>query len=655
MPAPALQAPDFGAFGPNPTADVLEGIATAVAQAPYQEAQLQSVGQQVLANALAPAVTNRALRSDPAFIARIQRIARMYHLPVPMLGTQGGTWDAAQGQGAPQTSGAGTTTAGAPTAVPPSAQAGPASPPAAPPLNFGVPPGEAPGQAQTFPLGSMIQQEQQPTPGVGPGAGAAMAYQQMLTQVGQNPSLLRDPRFEQQITQAAQAAGRAPQLPLDIKAAVQKAKASGTHGPSVAAQAAQTAQNAAQGQGPPQSPGGAPGGLAATQTATTTNAGTPPGDPSAQPSSMTGPDAAYMAPNEGPRRLDVNAMLGRTLSFTDFKALSGMMPQDRVEALRQGGYDLEDFDPKWLNSNPSLDPAQQITLAHDAAIALTDDIKNGATPDQIKLSVSTYRPYLTPAQNAELDANITDSLDANFRIRRQQVESNGLLRRDTLNFMEHKFNVQQQNVGWEHNYKYTVLNDKNAQWSADHQLRYQNAQTSAARVNEEIRRDQAQGYIDANGKVLKGGGQVKPGELISAANKLLTSINTDVNEYNTRLQNALQNPGKAGVNQPMEQDIQDEIDSYNLLVDQMDSRGMHYFTHYRGPDQGTLRANTAQAMAGSAVNAQGQQTQTPPPARTQMPAGAQPGTFPNNQHGYELKGRYYLDNGTRVDKNGNPI
>lgn len=448
----------------------------------------------------------------------------------------------------------------------------------------------------------------------------ATNYDSLLQQAAADPSRIRDPIFHQQLVQAAAAVGRgAAQIKMDVQAAMQRNKMG--------------ASSVGPGQGTPASP-------VAAQAATGTD--------TSQGSSGVAASGAYRAQDEGPYRLDVNAMLGRTLNLQDFKTLSGMTPADRVEALRQSGYDLSEFDPQWLNSNPSLDPAQQLSLAKDVATSIGKDIQNGATPDQIKLSLSSYDAYLTPAQRAEINSNITDELDAQLRIRQTQVQQTGFLRQATLNLMTRKFDAQQSNTDWEHNYKYTVLNDKNAQWSSDYSLKKQNAQTAYDRYSEEFARDQANGLVDAQGRPIKGGGgAVKTGELINTANKMLDSIRSGVNEYNQRLQTALQNPGKGGgVNAPMEADIQNQIDAYNGLVDQLNARGIGYFKHYTGPDQAAIHANTAAATAQGAVNAQGQNTPG---------AGAASGW---KDGGYVVKGRpighipgkpgWYFSDGTKV-------
>ena len=623
---------NFGkAYAPNPVAELASAVGGAVQQLPYQEAQLQQVGQQVLANALAPAVTNRALRSDPTFIARIQRLAALYHLPVPMLGGgDGSTPDASQGAAPTATAGAGTPAATPADQQPPTVTAAPAAP-QTPGMAIGKPAAPA-APAATGPFaGNMAQgagQPAQPAPGATGAASGdprlqarAQAYTALLQQAAANPSQLRDPAFHAQLIRAAAAVGRGPsEVKMDVQGAIAKNKAQG---------------EAAGGTGPATAPGGAPGAAAA--------AAVQSGNPAAA-AAVTAPQAlttgagapaqvadAYGNPKAGPLRIDVNAMLGRTLGLNDFKTLSGMTPQDRIEALRQGGYDLSEFDPQWLNSNPSLDPAQQITLAHDAATAITSDIRDGATVDQIKLSVATYRPYLSAAQNAELDANITDELNGALRIRQAQVQQTGFLRQQTLDLMNRKFNAWQSNVAWDHDYKYTVLNDKNAQWSAQQATRQQNANTAYSRYQEEFARDQANGLVDAQGRPIKGGGGIKPGEMINTARGLLTSINSAVNEYNQRLQTALQNPGKTGVNAPMEADIQNQIDAYNTLVDQMDARGMHYFKHYTGPDQAAIGANTAAATAANAVNSQG--TQSTPGAQNSPPFQVPPGWRAEQRNG----------------------
>jgi len=630
---------NFGkAYAPNPVAELASAVGGAVAQAPYQEAQLQQVGQQVLANALAPAVTNRALRSDPTFIAHIQQLARMYHLPVPpMLGSQGGSdqsTDTSQG-GAPAATAGATAPAAAPAGQPPQTPAGAPAAPQSPGMTVGAPAQAAPGGAAP-PAGAPGQPVHPADAFQDPKlAPLAQAYTTLLQQAAANPTQLRDPAFHAKLVRAAAAVGRGPsELKADVQAIIQKNKAQA---------------DASQGVGPATAPGGAPGAAAAAAAGNpaAAAAATAPQTPTPSAGGPSDAAGAYGNPKAGPLRLDVNAMLGRTLGLNDFKTLSGMTPQDRTEALRQGGYDLSDFDPKWLNSNPSLDPTQQITLAHDAATAIGNDIRDGATVDQIRLSVATYRPYLSPAQNAELDANIKGELDGALRIRQAQVTQSGFLRQQTLNLMNRKFTLEQNNADWEHSYKYTVLNDKNSQWSTEQATRQQNANTSAGNLQEKLAKDQSEGYIDANGRPIKGGGSVKPGELITTARGLLSSINGAVNEYNQRLQTALQNPGKGGgVNAPMEADIQNQIDAYNSLVDQMDARGMHYFKHYTGPDQSTMAANTAAQTAASAVNSSGQST-----------PGAQ-ATSGWTDGGYVVKGRaighiagktgWYFSDGTKV-------
>ena len=589
--------------------------------APMQEAQLQSVGQQVLANILAPAVSNRALRSDPRFIARVRAVAAQYHLPVPMMGGEGG---GAEGSGAGgEQSAAPVAASGAPGGVAPGG--------AAPPVAGG-------GTASQRPYGvagGQVGPPQGPASVGGTlsmGNPASSAYQKLIAAAVADPNHLQDPQWYRLLTAAATKVGKTQQqVQSDFLAAQQQARSGGPGGANAAGTPPQGASPAANAAGTPaQAPSG--------------TARAPGQEGQAPAASPTDSSAAYGPRNSGPLRLDVNAMLGRTLGFNDFKSLSGMTPQDRVEALRQGGYDLSEFDPKWLNENPQLDPAQQLALAKDVSTSIGKDISDGATPDQIKLTMASYRPYMTPAQNAEIDANISDQMDAALRIRQQGVVSTGLLRAGTLNLMNRKFAAQQQNTDWEHNYKYTVLNDKNAQWSTEQRTRQQNADTSSSRLNEEMARDQANGLVDANGKPIKAGaGSVKPSELINTARSLLNSINSGVNEYNTRLQNALQNPGKGGgVNPPMETDIQSEIDAYNKTVDVMNARGMNYFQHYTGPDQSAIRANTARATAGSAVNAQGQ-TATPPPKYTPT------AWMPNGRGISKVNGKWvYSDDGTPV-------
>jgi hypothetical protein len=489
--------------------------------------------------------------------------------------------------------------------------------------------------------------------------GRAQAYTALLQQAASNPSRLRDPAFHTALIHAAAAVGRGPdEVKGDIAAYAQKVKAGiqpgGGH---PAAGGAISTQNATPGGGPPaintrnaasptQGPLVTPAGATAPQTP---NNGQPAPQPQGAatdgaPAPAPGETQGYMNPkaaSEGPLRFDVNAWLG-PLSSQDFASLSGMTPDERIAYLRQSGRDLNGFDQKWLHSEPSLSPMEQVTIAHDAATAIGQDIRDGATPDQIKLSVSTYRPYLTPAQNAELDSNITTNMDASLRIRQQQVASTGFLRQQTLNLMTRRLGDDERKTTWDHDFRYTVLNDKNAQWSSDYAIKQQNANTAYGRYQEEFSRDQANGLVDDQGRPLKGGGGIKPGEMITTANKMLDSIRSGVNEYNQRLQAALQNRGNGGgVNPPMEADIQNQIDGYNSLVDQMNARGMHYFNHYTGPDQAAIKTNTAAQIAGPDVKAQGQ---TPGPSTDNTP----PFTAPPGWTAKKINGHWAIVQGGKV-------
>jgi hypothetical protein len=600
---------NFGSFGPNPGEQLASAVGAAVADMPAQQAQRQQIGQQILAPYYQKLLTDP---TNPQILARIKQISKQYGIP-PLV-TGGGT-SPAGGLGTP----------GA--AAPAPAQSGNTTP-ATTAAPGAAPSGQTPGGAvQTGPAKPMSFGGASPSGSASPQRwddprlqGRAQAYSALLHQAAENPSKLRDQSFHAQLIRAAAAVGRGPQeVKGDIAAYLQKMKAGvqpGAGHPAAAPQAGAPA-GGAPAAGAAQPAQGAPAGATAPQSpamATQNPAQQPQGGTAASPAPAPGETQGYMNPSaasEGPERFDVNAYLG-PLSLQDFSTLSGMTPDERIAALRQQGRDLNGFDQKWLHSEPSLSPSEQITIAHDAASALTADIKNGATPDQVKLSVSTYRPYLTPAQNAELDSNIKDSLDHELQIRQAQVTSTGFLRGRTLDLMNRRLGDSEKNTAWDHDFRYTVLNDKNAQWSTAQATRQQNANTQYSRYQEEFSRDQANGLVDDQGRPIKGGGGIKPGEMINTARGLLTSIQSAVHEYNTTLQTALQNPGKGGgVNAPMEADIQNQIDAYNQIVDQMDARGMHYFKHYTGPDQSALQSNTAAATAGSAVGSQGQSAGTP--------------------------------------------
>lgn len=630
---------NFGAFAPNPVEELASAVGGAVQQAPAQKAQLQQIGMQVLQPYA------QKLIADPyntTLLNQFNRIAKMYGLPNFSAGSQGGAYGSegtspggssgtpgaaapGPGQSVPPTP----ATISAPGAAP-SAQT-PGAAPAKPGMNFGGSPS---------PNGASPQRWDDPR--LQP---RAQTYTALLQKAAANPSLLRDQTFHTQLIHAAAAVGRGPdEVKGDIAAYQQKVKAGiqpgGGH-PATTPVGPTASPGASTAQPSPGAPAGATG--------SQTPAEQPQGGTAGNPAPGPGETQSYMRPSsEGPLRFDTNAWLG-PLSSQDFASLSGMAPEERIAYLRQSGRDLNGFDQKWLHSEPSLSPAEQVTIAHDASQAIAGDIRDGATPDQIKLSVASYRPFLSPAQNAELDSNITSEMDGSLRIRQQQVASTGFLRQQTLNLMTRRLGDSEKKTAWDQDFRYTVLNDKNAQWSSNYGIKKQNAQTSYDRYSEELSRDQANGLVDDQGRPIKGGGGIKPGEMISTANKMLDSIRSGVNEYNQRLQTALQHEasGKGGgVNPPMEADIQNQIDAYNGLVDQMDARGMHYFNHYTGPDQAAIKTNTAAQIAGPAVATQGQ---TPHPALTphpNIPKGAVGGTFSNGRHGYKLNGRTFYDDGT---------
>lgn len=632
---------NFGSFGPNPGEQLASAVGAAVADMPAQQAQRQQIGQQILAPYYQKLLTDP---TNPQLLARIKQISKQYGIP-PLVTGSGGS--APNPQGGVQSG--------------PAAGATPQSPSAA----GAAPAPAAPGGAvQTGPAKPMSFGGASPSGSASPQRwddprlqGRAQAYSALLHQAAENPSKLRDQSFHAQLIRAAAAVGRGPQeVKGDIAAYLQKMKAGvqpGAGHPAAAPQAGAPA-GASPAAGVAQPAQGAPAGATAPPPAMVTQnpAQQPQGGTAASPAPAPGETQGYMNPSaasEGPERFDVNAYLG-PLSLQDFSTLSGMTPDERIAALRQQGRDLNGFDQKWLHSEPSLSPGEQISIARDAAQAITADIKNGATPDQVKLSVSTYRPYLTPAQNAELDSNIKDSLDHELQIRQAQVTSTGFLRGRTLDLMNRRLTDSESNTAWDHDFRYTVLNDRNAQWSTAQATRQQNANTQYQRYQEELARDQANGLVDDQGRPIKGGGGIKPGEMINTARGLLSSIQSAVHEYNTTLQTALQNPGKGGgVNAPMEADIQNQIDAYNSLVDQMDARGMHYFKHYTGPDQSALQSNTAAATAGSAVGSQGQSAGTPTD-------NTPPFTPPQGWTAKKINGHWAIVRGSKIKywQGGNP-
>src|ERR1700677_800298 len=406
---------NFGAFGPNPGEQLASAVGAAVADMPAQQAQRQQIGEQILAPYYQKLLTDKY---NPQLLARIKQISKQYGIP-PLV----------TGGGAPSPQGG--------------AQSGPAapSPTQSAPVAGAAPAPAAPGGAvQTGPAKPMSFGGASPSGAASPQRWddprlqpKAQAYSTLLHQAAENPTRLRDQAFHAQLIRAAAAVGRGPQeVKADIAAYLQKMKAGvqpGAGHPSAAPQAGAPA-GAAPTPGAAQPSPAAPAGATAPQSpamATQNPAQQPQGGTPASPAPGPGETQGYMNPSaasEGPERFDVNAYLG-PLSLQDFSTLSGMPPEERIAALRQQGRDLNGFDQKWLHSEPSLSPGEQITIAHDAAQAITADIKNGATPDQVKLSVSTYRPYLTPAQNAELDSNIKDSLDHELQIRQAQVASTG--------------------------------------------------------------------------------------------------------------------------------------------------------------------------------------------------------------------------------------
>lgn len=576
---------DWGAFAPNPLEQLAAGISQAAQQQPYNEAQLQSVGQQVLQRYLQPATTpsGRWLASDPRFMAGAQRIAKMYGLPLPMLGSQGGSWDSGQsspGNQAPTQPASGPTPDAASGATPPSS---PGAGPGAGPMQVGSP------QQTTAPnpLGANIAQ------GMGAGGAAnpqqrGQVYQSLLAQIGADPKKSKDPMFMGELTQAAAAVGRGPRdVQMDVQAAVTHGQ--GSRAALQAPGAAPATQGTSAAASPSQPPQAAAGGPYAPQT------------PENQPGPQT---AAFGDRSVGPLRIDVNAALGRTLSFQDFNALSGMSPDQRTEALVQQGWDPREFDQKWLNSSPSLGPYEQAQIAEHVTTSIGQGIKEGDSVDLIRERIAPLMSYLSPAQQQAINDTATDQVNAELQGKLQNWQTSGLIRRQTLNFMERKFSTQQQNVQWDHNFKYQVLTDKNAQFSQEQSVRQQNADTSYSRLQEEITRDNQNG-VGPNSPH----SSVKTPELITNAKGLLTSINSAISEMNGHIISATSagviDPKHPGVNDLMAQQVQQQIDAYNNTVDMLRARGVNIFSHYTGPDQSAVNAAAAGQTAQKAVQAQG--------------------------------------------------
>jgi hypothetical protein len=591
---------NFGkAFGPNPAAELANALGSAVQQAPYQAAQLQAVGQQVLAQYKQMANADPNLASDPNFVAKVTRISKMYGLPVPMMGSEGSSWDAAGADQGQQPAQAQPAAAGAPAAP----QGTPSPPQSKSPMPFGAPsPGDdiqSPGTTQSFPAGQLPQQDPKL-------AGRAQAYTQLLQQAAQNPAQLRDPSFHSALIRAAAGVGRGPsEVKADIAAYQQKAKSGNLH------------------------PALAPGGAVATAGAPPTAGQPAPGAATDSPQAASGtpPEGteSFMRPeSEGPRRINLNAWLGRTMGAQEFGMYSQMTPDNRKQALRAAGYDSRDFDPKWLNSEPSLDPSHQLSLANDVSKTLNEAFKNGDSVNQVKTLIAPYISMLTPEQRAGIDAQAASDMNESLQIRLSDIQQKGLLRRQTIALMNRRLTDNEQNTSWDHNFKYQVFNQRGAEFSQRLQVEQQNARTSAARLQNEISQ----------------GNQPKMGELINTARGLLTSINSAVNEYNGRINDAIKagtidpkNPSK-GVNPDMEEDIQNDIDAYNNIVTTLRGRGFNSFNFYSGADQSAMDANTAKLTAGSAVNAQGQAT--PRGAG----AGSPPFTVPKGYQAKQINGQW---------------
>jgi len=573
MPSPAI---NFGAFAPNPGEELASAVGAAVTDMPAQQLQRQQIGQQLLQPYYQKLATDP---TNPALLAKIQQISKMYGIPPLVTGTAGGSFDS---QGAPA---AGGTSQGQ---APPAPTAGTSAPASPQPSPAGAP-------KPAMPFGGPAGGAAQPSNGASPQRwddprlqGRAQAYTALLQQAASNPSRLRDPAFHTTLIHAAAAVGRGPdEVKGDIAAYAQKVKAGiqpggGHPAAGGAAQPPQAPQNGAtapqtpnNGQPAPQPQGASPGGA---------------------PAPAPGETQGYMNPkaaSEGPLRFDVNAWLG-PLSSADFASLSGMAPDERIAFLRQQGRDLNGFDQKWLHSEPVLPPADQVKLVDTIATTVKGMTGQGESLANITGAIAGPLSMLPPDQQAFIQTRLSAQLSATVQARLANETSLGMLRRSTVTHLEREDAERGRHDSIEENLGYGRLYNDQAHWQGTLAVQQENASTNAGRLQEEISRDQE----NAAGKRT-----VTPGQLVTGANEQLRLLNSMTVDYNKQVND------NTGVSPQMSLDFQNAIDSYNGFVDEMDSRGLKLgYHHWAGVDQQSIDSGTKTAndTAAGAVNSQGQ-------------------------------------------------
>jgi hypothetical protein len=233
------------------------------------------------------------------------------------------------------------------------------------------------------------------------------------------------------------------------------------------------------------------------------------------------------------------------------------------------------------------------------------------------------------------------------RARFQQIQNTNLFHQETVARWNREDTDREQNTTWDHNYKYEVLHDRDAQWGAADSERQQRLNLDLDRYHLDqdkfANQRQEQQFRQTN---------VSTPQLFTLAQKLLQQIQSEANEANRRIDWATKNkkatPG-GGISDPMIQSYQNNVDAYNQVVQELSARGGsmgHIYKPWQGPDINATNAYAAGSTAQQATAAQGQPATSPVAGMQQVGVDSR-----NNKPVYKsASGGYFYQDGTPVPK-----
>jgi hypothetical protein len=632
--------PNLGGALENP----IEGISSALANAPVAAADQNAALNQKGWQALAPYVTamsrNPNLAQNNTFTGQMQRIAQMYRISGPML-------DQAIQQVRSQLGGtgsAGMTGSGA-------VQTGPAQ---VAPQGAGAPsqgaPAAQPSPSQTSSAASQSQPTTKPV-GSEPDLGTKWAdprlkqladvYNQDLEAAARTPALTGHPDFHQKIVKDGRAVGRTnSEIAADVKAYQVKA-GKGPHPETmppdqaqVRTQRQQALQQGTQA-GTPSQPG--------TQSAPASGVsqGSPQPQVSAVPPGTPGAGAAGPTSYEGPHALPPamqGLMAAAGVTPTGMQAYgtspieAGMaqqiaqaQPSDRPQLYAAAMIDPTTVPSDIMNAKPVMTETQrgiEWQRVYTDAITMA---KNGQDPTGVIQSAAAGG-VITPDMAASFLQNpqLMEPLRAAAQNYSTIFRQNGVLK--GARYQNYLSEIATAKTTRELNQARTQYLGKQVQWVGSlAQAHIAEAWASVSRNNAEAGAIQDGSWFQQNTAQNR-----SVTDQMRDAQALLTSANknySDILSYSKSLVASFQDPTSATLpdGTPLAQALQtakDQRDAAQSAINILKGQA------------GNSATSTVNAASGGA------KVKGHP-----IPPGATPGTLPDGKHGYQLRGTLFYDNG----------